>query len=85
MTGVKAIADALSVSTSMTSLNLADNKLGGKIESGYIRGKSWAKGEEVEHEGFTWTCTGVYSDGKKLTRYDMTGVKALAAAIPESK
>ena len=29
MTGVKAIADALSVSTSMTSVNLADNALCG--------------------------------------------------------
>ena len=66
-------------------MNLADNNLGGKIESGYIKGKSWAKGEEVEHEGFTWTCTRVDSDGdRKLTRYDMTGVKAIADALSVS-
>ena len=85
MTGIKAIADALSVSTSMTSIDLAGNQLGGKIVSGYIKGKSWAEGEEVEQEGFTWTCTLVDSDGdRRLTRYDMSGVKAIADALSVS-
>ena len=68
----------------MTKLNLTYNNLGGKIESGYIRGKSWAEGEVVEHEGFTWTCTSSYDWGKKLTRYDRTGVKAIADALSVS-
>ena len=79
--GAKILADMLNVSSSMTKLNLTYNNLGGKIESGYIRGKSWAEGEVVEHEGFTWTCTTSYDWGKKLTRYDRTGVKAIAAAL----
>ena len=71
------------VSSSMTSLNMASNNLGGKVESNWIKGKSWAEGEEVEYEGFTWTCTRVHSDGdhKGLTRYDMSGIKALAEAL----
>ena len=82
MTGIKAIADALHVNSSMTSLNVADNNLGGKIESDYISDESWAIGDVVEHEGFTWTCTLVdEDDDRKLTRYDMTGIKAIADAL----
>ena len=79
------LATALNVSSSMTSVDLSSNQIVTKIESGYIKGKSWAKGEEVEHEGFTWTCTNVYADGdRKLTRNDITGVKAIADALSVS-
>ena len=68
----------------MTSVDLSSNKIVTTINryrnSGYIKGKH--VGEQVEHEGFTWTCTSVYGDeDRELTRDDMTGIKAIAGAL----
>ena len=81
-TGLMAITGALSVISSLTSLNVANNHIGGRIESDLICGKSWAMGDVVDHEGFTWTCTHVNEfNDRELTRYDMTGIKAIADVL----
>ena len=95
MTGVKAIADALSVNSSMTSLNLANNDLGlalaagGQLTKGarvIVDGKdgviSYGPDSDEEYKvKFDSGSESGYLKADKLKVRDMTGIKAIADAL----
>ena len=85
--GIKAIAAALRVNASLTSLDLASNNLGG--ETGYVKaskvqGKSFNIGDEVIYEGRKMIVSkGKDRDGDiKMKPVDwVQGINAIADAL----
>ena len=82
--GITAIADALRVTASLTSLNLASNNIAG--ETGYVKvsevqGSSFEKGDTVVYKGQEMIISqGKDSDGD-IKMIDMSGIKAIADAL----
>ena len=82
--GIKAIAQAISVMASLTSLNLSDNNLAG--ETGYVKatavqGPSFNVGDRVIYQGCEMIVSkGIDSDGE-IKMVNLSGVKALAHAL----
>ena len=83
--GAKPLADALRVCpSSLTSLNLASNNIGG--ETGYVKatevqGSSFEKGNTVIYKGQEMIISmGKDSDGE-IKMIDLSGIKAIADAL----
>ena len=89
--GPKAIADAMRVSQSLSSINFSSNKLMGDVtETGYVKasevqGSSFNVGDKVIYEGKEMVVSKAKDrDGdiiKMKTLPDMAGINAIADAI----
>ena len=86
LTGILALADAIKSSSSLESVDLLNNNVGGMIEAGWVMTPGNEKeDEQVEFDDHTWTCTRVALDGFKfLVRHDLSGIMALAQALSTS-
>ena len=89
--GIKALTDAVSVSASLTSLNLSSNNLGDGeteyVKVNTVQGSSFNEGDRVIYQGREMIVSmGKDSDGDikmKPVAPDLSGVKALADAARE--
>ena len=85
--GIQAIADALRVNASLTSLDLSSNNLGGEtdyIKASKVQGKSFNIGDEVIYEGRKMIVSkGKDRDGDiKMKPVDwVQGINAIADAL----
>jgi NLR family CARD domain-containing protein 3 len=87
--GIKAIAESISVSPSMTSINLSSNNIAGVTETGYVKaskvqGSSFNVGDKVVYEGKEMVVSKAKdNDGdiKMSTIPDLAGIKSIADAI----